>query len=143
MKIMSRTKIKAFLEICKEKTGEDDLGIFNVYADGKCSYVQMMWMLGIASYEKETGKEVTPDERKEIYDYVVSETRNNRWSDDVADHRYWVDTSYTLDHGWETMVFARNADGSVNYEDLDVCLYEEPEDAMEGHEKMCLKWSLK
>jgi len=143
MKVLSRAKVKAFIKSGKEEIGDDDFGIFNIYADKKCSYTQMMWVLGITSYEKENGKETTPEERQEIYDYLVSEVRKNRWSNDVADHRYWVDTAYTVDYGWETMVFARDRNGKVNYTDLDVRHYSEPEDAMEGHEEMCRKWSLK
>ena len=36
----------------------------------------------------------------------------------------WIDTCYTVDHGWETMVFASDKNGNVsNWMDLDCDIY--------------------
>ena len=36
----------------------------------------------------------------------------------------WIDTCFTLDHGWETMVFASDKNGKVlDWMDLDCDIY--------------------
>lgn len=52
-----------------------------------------------------------------------------------------VDTCYTLDHGWETMVFASDKNGNVsNWSDLDCDVYKTNFQASDGHEEMIEKW---
>ena len=52
-----------------------------------------------------------------------------------------VDTCYTLDHGWETMVFASDKNGNVsNWSDLDCDVYATNFQASDGHDEMIEKW---
>lgn len=52
-----------------------------------------------------------------------------------------VDTQYTLDCGWETMVFDCEENGNILYwEDLDVDRYPDEETAIKGHQEMIQKW---
>lgn len=52
-----------------------------------------------------------------------------------------VDTCYTLDRGWETMVFASDKNGNVsNWSDLDCDVYATNFQASDGHEEMIEKW---
>ena len=52
-----------------------------------------------------------------------------------------VDTRWTLDHGWETMVFKANKNGEVtNWLDLDCARYDSKEAADCGHSDMVNKW---
>lgn len=60
----------------------------------------------------------------------------------LYDSYYQIDTCYTVDHGWESMVFACNANGKVsNFEDFDCAHYDSEEEARAGHEAMIAKWS--
>lgn len=53
----------------------------------------------------------------------------------------WIDTCYTLDHGWETMVFASDKNGNVsNWTNLDCDIYATESQACEGHYEMVRKW---
>lgn len=53
----------------------------------------------------------------------------------------WIDTCYTLDCGWETMVFASDKNGNVsNWMDLDRDIYTTESQACEGHYEMVRKW---
>ena len=53
----------------------------------------------------------------------------------------WIDTSYTLDHGWETMVFESDENGNVSdWMDLDCDIYVTEQQASEGHDEMIRKW---
>ena len=53
----------------------------------------------------------------------------------------WVDTCFTLDHGWETMVFSCDENGKVlNWMDLDSELYINENNAAKGHDEMVEKW---
>lgn len=52
-----------------------------------------------------------------------------------------IDTCFTLDHGYETMVFASDENGNVtDWTDLDVKRYPNASVASRGHTDMCLKW---
>lgn len=53
----------------------------------------------------------------------------------------WIDTCYTFDRGWETMVFESDESGNVkNWIDLDSQLYYTEEQASRGHDTMVEKW---
>lgn len=53
----------------------------------------------------------------------------------------WIDTCYTLDHGWETMVFESDENGNViSWWDLDSNRYTSEAEASVGHERMVGKW---
>lgn len=53
----------------------------------------------------------------------------------------WIDTCFTLDHGWETMVFASDKNGKVlDWMDLDYDIYATESQASEGHDEMVEKW---
>ncbi len=55
-----------------------------------------------------------------------------------------VDTCYTLDHGFETMVFKCDKNGNIiDWSDLDVDMYDNAEKAEEGHKEMIEKWKNK
>ena len=52
-----------------------------------------------------------------------------------------VDTRWTIDQGWETMVFSCDEDGKVkNWSDLDCARYANKEDAAIGHAEIINKW---
>lgn len=52
-----------------------------------------------------------------------------------------IDTCYTWDHGWETMVFACNERGEViDWRSLDMENYETQTGAAMGHYGMVKKW---
>lgn len=54
----------------------------------------------------------------------------------------WVDTCYTLDAGWETMVFPCDERGNVtDWGDLDCSRYYTASSAMAGHEIVCQVWA--
>lgn len=54
----------------------------------------------------------------------------------------WVDTCFTLDHGFETMVFPCDEQGNVtDWGDLDMNLYPNAESAKMGHELTCKVWA--
>lgn len=53
-----------------------------------------------------------------------------------------VDSIYTTDRGFETMVFACDENGNcVDYADLDVDHYANIRDTADGHKRMVAKWS--
>ena len=53
----------------------------------------------------------------------------------------WIDTCYTLDHGWETMVFESDENGNViSWWDLDSDHYMSEAEAAVGHGCMVEKW---
>lgn len=53
----------------------------------------------------------------------------------------YIDTRWTMDNGWETMVFKCNKNGEVtNWIDLDCDVYKTKKDANEGHCSMVDKW---
>lgn len=53
-----------------------------------------------------------------------------------------VDTCYTIDHGYETMVFKCDSEGNVpRYDDLDCDRYDTWEDAKKGHERIRSEWA--
>lgn len=53
----------------------------------------------------------------------------------------YIDTRYTFDCGWETMVFRCNKNGEViDWIDLDVDRYNSREEADRGHYRMVMKW---
>lgn len=53
----------------------------------------------------------------------------------------WIDTCFTLDHGWETMVFASDKNGKVlDWMALDCDIYATESQASEGHDEMVEKW---
>lgn len=52
-----------------------------------------------------------------------------------------VDTCYTLDRGWKTMVFASDKNGNVsNWSDLDCDVYATNFQASDGHDEMIERW---
>lgn len=52
-----------------------------------------------------------------------------------------IDTCYTFDHGFETMVFKCDKNGNIiDWSDLDVDMYDNAEKAEEGHKEMIEKW---
>lgn len=54
----------------------------------------------------------------------------------------WVDTCFTMDHGWETMVFPCDEQGNVTDRgDLDMNCYLDAESARAGHEFTCQVWA--
>lgn len=53
----------------------------------------------------------------------------------------WIDTCYTFDRGWETMVFRCDKNGKVlDWMDLDCDIYVTESQASEGHDEMVEKW---
>lgn len=48
---------------------------------------------------------------------------------------YYIDTSLTFDHGWETMVFSVEGD-TINWSDLYADVYGNKSSAMIGHDKI-------
>ena len=54
---------------------------------------------------------------------------------------YFVSTANTFDHGWETMVFARNANGEVDWTDLYSDRYNTREEAEIGHNSITSNFS--
>jgi hypothetical protein len=60
----------------------------------------------------------------------------------VGGQNVLVDTCFTLDHGYETMVFPCKANGEVtDWGDLDMDLYPNADAARVGHYGMCEKWA--
>ena len=56
----------------------------------------------------------------------------------------YISTCFTLDHGWETMVFACNDNGEVTcWADLDAEWYDTEEQASDGHKIMIDRWKQK
>ena len=54
----------------------------------------------------------------------------------------WVDTCFTYDHGFETMIFPCDEQGNVtDWGDLDMNLYSDAESAKRGHELTCKVWA--
>ena len=54
---------------------------------------------------------------------------------------YYVDSNNTLDHGYETMVFACDNEGNVtSWTDLDAEWYDSLEEMQAGHKAMVEKW---
>lgn len=52
-----------------------------------------------------------------------------------------IDTCYTFDHGFETMVFKCDKNGNIiDWSELDVDMYDNAEKAEEGHKEMIEKW---
>ena len=52
-----------------------------------------------------------------------------------------VDTCYTFDRGWETMVFPCDKNGNIlSWLDLDAMLYSSRQEAAIGHVEMVNKW---
>ena len=68
----------------------------------------------------------------------------NKWTDIITtkNGKYvLIDTCYTLDHGWESMVFECDCDGNVkSWIDLDVEIYDTMDEANEGHQEMINRW---
>lgn len=55
---------------------------------------------------------------------------------------YVVDSCFTFDHGYETMVFTSDEKGNViDWSDLDCEIYNDVNSMKIGHKKMCEKWS--
>lgn len=53
----------------------------------------------------------------------------------------YIDTCWTIDHGWETMVFPCDENGNVtSWSDIDCEIYAEESDADKGHTEMINKW---
>ena len=53
----------------------------------------------------------------------------------------YINTCYTLDHRWETIVFASDENGNVSSRmDLDRDIYATESQASDGHEEMVEKW---
>lgn len=53
----------------------------------------------------------------------------------------WIDSCFTMDHGYETMVFESDSEGNVlDWGECDVEWYDTLEEMQIGHEKMCEKW---
>ena len=53
----------------------------------------------------------------------------------------YIDTRWTLDHGWETMVFTCDESGQVtDWCDLDCEIYDTKEQADIGHTDMINRW---
>lgn len=53
----------------------------------------------------------------------------------------WIDTCYTLDYRWETIVFASDENGNVSSRmNLDRDIYATESQASDGHEEMVEKW---
>lgn len=63
----------------------------------------------------------------------------------LLDGQYvWIDTCYTFDHGWETMVFECDENGDVvSWWDLDSDRYFSEAEAAVGHDRMVEKWQNK
>ena len=62
--------------------------------------------------------------------------RKNALTDivEVNGNYYYVDSVYTIDHGYETMVFACDANGKVtNWCDLYCDIYDTESEMREGH----------
>lgn len=56
-------------------------------------------------------------------------------------HYVWVDTCWTFDHGYETMVFPCDERGNVtDWGDLDMSLYPSEAAAEAGHQLTCMAW---
>lgn len=54
----------------------------------------------------------------------------------------YIDTCWTIDHGWETMVFTCNEKGRVtNWTDIDCNIYTTKLEASKGHYVMVNKWN--
>ena len=84
-------------------------------------------------YELYFDKDLKRDDflKKQLRDVVA--TKNGQY---VA-----VDTCWTIDHGWETMVFQCNSEGNIeSYADLDADWYDSEAEAAEGHVAMIKKW---
>jgi hypothetical protein len=60
----------------------------------------------------------------------------------VKDRYVLIDTRFTYDHGWETMVFPCDKDGDNWGDEIDVERYISKEDAQNGHQKYVKKWEL-
>ena len=53
-----------------------------------------------------------------------------------------VDTCYTIDHGYETMVFKCDSKGNVKkWDELDSEWYDTWEEALRGHDHMRSEWA--
>lgn len=54
----------------------------------------------------------------------------------------WVSTTHTADHGWETMVFPCDPQGTVtDWSERDCDRYENKDGAIQGHTAMVEKWT--
>lgn len=95
-------------------------------------------------YDKQ-GKEITLKE----WALLLEDKKHKRVASDTTG-KYWVSTVWLgLDHSFEggiplifeTMVFEKDKDGTVNYRDLEMERYHTLKEANEGHKKMVKKWS--
>lgn len=60
---------------------------------------------------------------------------------EYVNDKYYIDTCFTVDHGWETMVFSCDADHNVtDWGELDADWYASFEEAQKGHKAMVEKW---
>lgn len=58
-----------------------------------------------------------------------------------SDRHFLVSTCYTLDCGWETMVFESDAEGNpTNWDDIACCRYRTELEAAIGHEQMATEF---
>ena len=68
--------------------------------------------------------------------FAINNFRKNALTDivEVNGNHYCVDSVYTIDHGYETMVFACDANGNVtNWCDLYCDIYDTESEMREGH----------
>jgi hypothetical protein len=78
-----------------------------------------------------------------LFDEIAKMSQGVKWQHKTANGKYLVSTSDVIFSGWETMVFGFNADGNINYYELDVDRYSGEDEAYWGHIKMFQKWNEK
>jgi len=81
-----------------------------------------------------------------LFAEMITAQASNKYSATVQEpngNYVWIDTRYTADHGWETMVFKCDAEGNVSdWNELDCDRYSNEEEARAGHQQMVSRWGI-
>lgn len=78
-----------------------------------------------------------------IDDMMINQKYDKQKKYTTANGKYFISTNDTWDQGWETMVFAVDSNGDIDYTELDVDHYNDQKEAYAGHEQMIKKWEAK
>ena len=97
-------------------------------------------------FDKELIKEIENQDYEKIDVIFKKYKESEGWRDRVKvsnKHYVVVDTRLTMDHGWETMVFASTSQGEIlSYAALDEERYASKEEAKKGHCEMIEKFKV-
>lgn len=85
-------------------------------------------------------------DKMSLFAEMITAQTSNKYSATVQEpngNYVWIDTRYTADHGWETMVFKCDDEGNVSdWGELDWNIYDNEEEAIVGHQQMISKWGI-